>query len=453
MESTSLSSVKLHRGQTGCLWRRTAHVLLPSVMVWVHGGSFTSGAAALYNATLLSSSYNVIVVTINYRLNIFGFLGSQELIDEAGKSGINFGIQDTATALQWVQDNIAGFGGDVKSVTVFGESAGAIDIAWILSNPKYEGLFNRAILESGAGGTLEAQTVTSTYGTAIFNGALSYFNISSTDTAKSKLEKLRKIPASNITGYYVASKSTFAYPVIDNVSVLDKSLRALALGKFVKKLDGILLGTNTNEGSVFALALNYTTASDLRKQLSALDAAAPGLDAQVWYNEWDRIQADVYIGNGTGNFTAEFEANSNYITDSGFVVPIRKLAQAYVDAGVPVYYYRFDVTSNATLQTYRALYARGYYMGVTHGSEIPFVFSFVPTLSGQAEVNTSRQMASSWAQFARTGNPSNALVGTWPKYTTPSRDVMYFGANGTVSVKAQASLPDFRQEGQAFLEQ
>ncbi|KAJ3316562.1 hypothetical protein HDU93_004389, partial [Gonapodya sp. JEL0774] len=239
---------------------------------------------------------------------------------------------------------------------------------------------------------------------------------------------LRKVPAANLTKFFSSAGVSFAYPTIDGVSVLDNSLRVLASGKFVKKLSGVLIGTNTNEGSVFAFALNRTTAASLRDSLNSSALSLPQLKNEVWKAEWENVEADLYIGNGTGNASAEFQAASNYITDSGFVVPVRKLAQAYVAAGIPVYKYRFDVISNATLQTYKQVYAAGYYMGVTHGSEIPFVY------------------------FARTGDPSNSLIGTWPKYSVPTRPNMYFGPNGTVGVKSEASLGDFRQEGQAFLE-
>ena len=129
------------------------------VMVWIHGGAFTigSGSDGLYNGAMLASRGDVVVVTINYRLGALGFLHLPAL-DES-----NFGMRDQVAALRWVRDNIASFGGDPGNIMIFGESAGGMSVASLMGSPEAQGLFHKAIPQSGAGhhGIEDVQAVSS----------------------------------------------------------------------------------------------------------------------------------------------------------------------------------------------------------------------------------------------------------------------------------------------------
>ena len=120
------------------------------VMVFIHGGGFTSGSGSvfLYRGGNLVRNGDAVVVTINYRLGALGFLGHRDLADPDGLVG-NWGIHDQVAALRWVRDNIAAFGGDPGSVTIFGESAGGFSVATLLGTPAAAGLFHRAVVQSG----------------------------------------------------------------------------------------------------------------------------------------------------------------------------------------------------------------------------------------------------------------------------------------------------------------
>lgn len=122
------------------------------VMVWIHGGAFIlgSGSTPVYAGWRLAQRGDVVVVTINYRLGVLGFLNWNSLVAGDGRPPANLGIRDQVAALEWVHDNIEGFGGDPENVTVFGESAGAMSAATLLAVPRAKGLFHRAILQSGA---------------------------------------------------------------------------------------------------------------------------------------------------------------------------------------------------------------------------------------------------------------------------------------------------------------
>src|SRR3712207_215533 len=122
------------------------------VMVWIHGGAFVTGSGSTpwYDGTRFAARGDVVVVTLNYRLGAFGFLHLADLIGESFVGSGNAGILDQAAALAWVRDNIAAFGGDPENVTIFGESAGAMSVGTLLALPAARGLFQRAILQSGA---------------------------------------------------------------------------------------------------------------------------------------------------------------------------------------------------------------------------------------------------------------------------------------------------------------
>ena len=118
-------------------------------MVWIHGGALTSGAGSIYDGEVLASK-GVVLVTVNYRLGIFGFFAHPELTKESDRnSSGNYGLLDQIASLEWVQKNIAAFGGNPKNVTIFGESAGSWSVNYLTASPLAKGLFEKAIGESG----------------------------------------------------------------------------------------------------------------------------------------------------------------------------------------------------------------------------------------------------------------------------------------------------------------
>src|SRR5216683_62402 len=144
------------------IWSPGADEQLRPVLVWIHGGGWLIGSGRLHDGTSLATLGDVVVVTLNYRLGAFGFLHLAELDGEAYAASGNCGILDQVAALQWVQDNIAAFGGDPHRVTVFGESAGAMSIGTLLALPAAQGLFQQAILQSGTVGPVRSSTEATT---------------------------------------------------------------------------------------------------------------------------------------------------------------------------------------------------------------------------------------------------------------------------------------------------
>lgn len=217
------------------------------VMMWIHGGTFVTGAGSqpMFEGSKLAVSGNVVVVTVNYRLGPLGFLHLSPL---GGGLGSNLGLLDQIAALEWVQQNIAAFGGDPARVTVFGESAGSMSIAALLAMPAAKGLFARAIMESGA-----AQTLNGEQGGQIAAALLAELGLQ----PGSDTQLLHKLPAGEIMeaagrmAYKLSgdSMNMFFQPVVEPGTLPVEPVQAIAAGA----ASGIpvLIGTNLHEGNLF----------------------------------------------------------------------------------------------------------------------------------------------------------------------------------------------------------
>ncbi|HEV7693933.1 MAG TPA: carboxylesterase family protein, partial [Hyphomonadaceae bacterium] len=208
------------------------------VMVWIHGGSNLNGSGAIYNGAAFAKD-GVVTVTINYRMGAFGFFAHPELTKAASKTDplANYGLMDQTAALQWVQKNITAFGGDPKKVTVFGESAGAIDIYALLGLKTSKGLFSQAILESNITWGDSAPLAD-----AEKDGKELVTKAGAADTAT--LADLKAIPADKL----LAAQGSARFPMVDGRFMTETSLQAVA-----KKhtLDvPLIVGTNSYEASL-----------------------------------------------------------------------------------------------------------------------------------------------------------------------------------------------------------
>lgn len=232
------------------------------VMVWIHGGAFYLGAGSepLYDGSKLAAQGEVIVVTLNYRLGPFGFLHLSSF-NEAYSD--NLGLLDQAAALKWVRENISAFGGDPDNVTVFGESAGGMSIAALLAMPAAKGLFQKAIMESGASRTMTKEQAASTSAAflqvlGINEGQLDKLHTVSAEDLLKAADQLRIAEKENIF-------QLFFQPALDPKTLPEEPEKAIAEGA----ASGIplLIGTTRDEGYLF-----FTPDSDVHSQ-ETLDAA------------------------------------------------------------------------------------------------------------------------------------------------------------------------------------
>ena len=225
-----------------------------AVMVWIHGGSNLNGAGSQpeYDGARLAGK-RVVVVTINYRLDIFGFLATPELTKESDThSSGNYGLLDQIAALKWVQTNISVFGGDPSRVTVFGESAGSLDISALMTSPLAKGLFARAIGESGGALTPITAFGPKPLATGERDGADFVASLGAPSLAE-----LRARPAAELLEAILKKPITYGFGVVDVYVVPEHPAQAFAKGR--QNDVPLLVGWNADEGTLFAARVTFPT--------------------------------------------------------------------------------------------------------------------------------------------------------------------------------------------------
>jgi para-nitrobenzyl esterase len=381
------------------------------VMFWIHGGSFIAGEGSDYDPSAsLVAQGGVIVVTINYRLGDFGFLALPALSDEAadGSSG-NYGLEDQQFALQWVQNNIAAFGGNAHLVTIQGESAGGFSVCANLVSPTAAGLFQQAITESGpCSFPFPTLATAETQGTTIADNLGCNQSVAAQVAACMRALSPQQLLSQEPSNFGLSSGATASsfLPFSPNIGgdVLPEALAtALATGAFNHV--PVLEGTNQTEGRLFvAIGFDLEGSGPLTAQAypAAVADIVGSQDAPAVLKEYP-----------LSNFSSPDVALSAILGDAGFSCLARATDQI-LSAQVPTFAYEFNDTNAPMLFLPPVSFA----YGATHTDEIQYLFQ-VDGLASQ--LNTSQQalstqMISYWTQFARTGNPNSASTANWASY-------------------------------------
>lgn len=391
------------------------------VMVWIHGGAFVYGdGGAGYDPSRLVAQ-GVAVVTINYRLGAFGFLAHPALTAEQGAGSGNYGLMDQQAALGWIKANIANFGGDPANVTLFGESAGGYSVLAQVASPLAAGLFQKAIVESGAYGLANSATLA-----AAETGSLNPKRYTGTTfgtragCADQSLGCLRGLTVAQIL---TAQAGGDYAPTIDNKVLTSTLATAFATGNFNKV--PVLQGSNTDEYSLLSaatldaqgvfitdanyLALLAPTAAALGKTTAEVDAQYPRADYLTAAETFDAV-----------------------LTDIAFACPGRSAAQL-LSSRVTTYSYEFNDRNAPQVLLPPAMRPR---WGAYHAAEIQYLFptpkAGVTYTADQEALKT--QMVSYWTQFAKTGSP-NGSGPAWPQYTAAGDSYMSLNP-GTSAVTA-----------------
>ena len=363
------------------------------VMVWIHGGAFLNGGSSIayYSGQNITEKSGVVVVSINYRLGALGFLAHPSL----GSGSGNYGLQDQQAALGWVQKNIAAFGGDPNNVTVFGESAGGISICLHLVSPGSKGLFHRAIMESGACLERVTHVEAEAQGKKLAKAV-------GCDTAKDVAACLRlKTAAKVLNALPLAEGAIFGDgagwgPNIDGKTLPGQPNALVKAGTFNKV--PVLLGSNKDEGTIFVVAagMRFITKAQYIVQVNKLFGSNAAAVLKVY---------------PAAAFSSPGAALSALVGDAIFSCPTRQTVRAVSAAGQKAYLYHFMV---------KASFSALPFLGVFHGSEIPFVFHNYLTKNGSftpAEDALSDKIMGYWTRFARTGSPNTTGQVQWPAYT------------------------------------
>jgi para-nitrobenzyl esterase len=364
------------------------------VMFWIHGGSLNTGSGDPYVPTRLVAK-GVVVVTINYRLGLFGFLAHPALTAENGASG-DFGFLDQIAALQWVQRNIGAFAGDRRNVTIFGESAGGYSVQALLVSPLAKGLYAKAIDESG------------TYALSIANPSLADAEAAGQQAAvrmgcpDETLACMRAAPSSAVVAANTAS-TTFA--PVDGKVLPTSFATAFASGAYNHV--PVVIGTNHDEWSLFVAGAELAT-----KQPLTADQY-PAAIASTILVPLSTAQA-LTAAYPLSDFATPSNALSALGTDAIFACNALGIARS-IGSATPTYQYEF-ADENAP-----NLYEPGvsFKLGAYHAAELQYIWNLpgAPALSAPQQ-KLAAAMVTYWTDFAKTGNPNGKGVPSWPRYST-----------------------------------
>jgi para-nitrobenzyl esterase len=388
---------------------RSASEKLP-VMVWIHGGGFVIGGSSqsVYDGEPLASQ-GVVVVSINYRMGIFGFLAHPALSKESAQSvSGNYGIMDMVAALEWVKRNIAAFGGDPGNVTIFGESAGGTAVCLLMVVPQAQGLFQKVISESAAWmfgpishlkeswyGRVPMEKFGETFGTDI--AAL---------RAKSSTDLMKMLGPPDMSGDK-ADRGEAWMPIVDGVVLPDDPARLFETGKFAHV--PLIAGTNADEGTL----MGGPPVSNL--------AALRKFAAKTFGPQTDGLLA-LYPAASDGE---AHDVAARASGDNLFLMGTRSVLRAAAKANPKVFQYQFTRVNGV---------GRGIKWGAFHASEIGYVFGTLPdspygtqaSMIGDFSVNAdsytdvdaklSKAMTSAWVRFAKTSDPNGPGLVSWPAF-------------------------------------
>jgi para-nitrobenzyl esterase len=373
------------------------------VMVWIYGGNNMNGSAAepSYDGAALAGK-GAVVVTFNYRLNVFGYLAHPELSAESpnGSSG-NYGLLDQIAALEWVRRNIAAFGGDPDRVTIFGESAGGTDVAYLMSSPLARGLFHRAIIQSAGYAVAEFRDLAELE--KVGEGLASALGV---DGSEDVLSAMRAVSADQLL-----QTSIVAIPIGINVPPIDGWLLPDAPARIFERGDQadvpLIIGINADEWTTLRHYSPDATAEKHRGALGATYGALADRALQLYPASTDAEAA---------------AATDAWQTDTWFTCPSRFIADRMANVSSDAYFYVFS----------RVLPAPGgEELRAYHGAEIPYVWD---TLGFETWVprepydqSLADIMSSSWVRFAVTGDPNGGDLPAWPTYDRGSGSFLELG--------------------------
>ncbi len=390
------------------------------VMVWIHGGGFVGGSGSSpENSGEQFAKQGVILITINYRLGRLGFFAFPALSEEYPEEPKgNYGYMDQIAALEWVQDNIAAFGGDPENVTIFGFSAGGVSIHSLMTIPDASGLFHKAISQSGGGrdGVLTGRPISEENSDPFYRVSAEAIGINFArkhgieGNDATALTELRALSVDEIVdgGQETDGEGgarIYSGPILDGKLVVETAESAYLAGRQAQV--PLIIGSNSAE-----VGGSFVNSSTSKEELFSL------------FGEWEDEAKAAYDPDGDRPFD---EVIALFNTDWVWAEPGRLTANAFVAKGAPVYFYQFGYVPSSMKEFMR--------YGAGHGSEVAYVFDNLNARWRAPEATDEDQevaelMHTYWVNFARTGDPNGEAVPNWPIYTPQNGEILDIQSDG-----------------------
>ncbi|RVE72032.1 hypothetical protein OJAV_G00057580, partial [Oryzias javanicus] len=383
---------------------RAQNARLP-VMVWIHGGGFTLGSASMFDGSALAAYEDVIVVLIQYRLGVLGFLstGDEHLPG-------NFGMLDQVEALRWVRAHISNFGGDPNSVTVFGESAGGVSVSLLLVSPLTKGLIHGGIAQSGTASMDMIVTDQPFPGMQVVANASGC----SLESTKKIAECMKSVDLDTLISF--TSNPNLRLTINVDGHFLKKSVPEIYQKHEVLNVPFMTGFTDHEAGwmlSSFFAPPNWTEGMD-REQIKNVVSMFYADPKEEYIRD---LIVNEYTGSGEDRIKNR-DAFTEMLGDLFFTIPAIKSVNAHRDAGVPVYLYEYQFPPTFLQKT------RPSFVKCDHGDDIFTIMGFCFTTTdvkinetcSPQEEEFSKVMMNYWGNFARTGSPNAKNLAHWPKY-------------------------------------
>lgn len=370
-----------------------------AVVVWVHGGSMTSGSGKGMNGHAFADRDDIVTVTINYRLGAFGFLYLGDVNKRYAESG-NCGLLDVIAALKWLNKNIAAFGGDPNRVTIMGESAGAKLISAVLVSPQSKGLFNQYIAESGSVQCIRDTITAKNERLRILNqmGLGQYDAAKLLTMSADSIMKMQGIVCQGIGG------NSFFGPVYDGKVIKEDGYKYAASNNLPKIK--ALIGTNEYEAALF-----FNPNEDLDKDNHAYLKA---LFADEYPLVYARYQQQLKTG-------SPYAAGVKVLTQYMYQMHSYRFAKVLAQNNIPVWMYRFKFND-------------GKPFGAKHAWELQYIWNpnNPNSITNDTKKQLTQNMHGAWVAFIKTGDPNINTLPKWPMYNNNTREVMAFDTTDKV---------------------